>query len=466
MTAEQEAQSRVPWAWFVPGRKIVVARAPGRLDVMGGIADYSGATVLELPLALSATVAAQLSNDGLLTARTTGPEVPPLSNTEISIPLRVLLEGPRDRAPERVRAALLEVEGAWAAYILGPVATLYAQGFLHTLTGLRLSVWSAVFAGAGISSSAALEVASLRAITGLLSIDVDPLLLATIAQQAEHRVAMAPCGIMDQVTAVLGRRDHLLVLKCQPADILGQRELPGEARVFGIDSAIAHRVGGAQYGRVRTATFMGRTILAHQFPDLPPGGYLCNLPLADYVERYAPVLPETMDGASFLDMYGDHGDLATRVEPDVVYRVRDCTSHPVYEQAHVERFLAALDQYEETGDPRALEDAGKAMYRSHESYGQRCGLGTSETDLLVELVREAGPAKGLFGAKITGGGSGGTVAILGAGSMAHHLVEELAAEYRRRTGNAARVIAGSGPGALDLPPWHASTDEHGAVHAR
>jgi L-arabinokinase len=172
-----------------------------------------------------------------------------------------------------------------------------------------------------------------------------------------------------------------------------------------------------------------------------------------------------MDGASFLDAYGSHGDTATQVEPDVLYHVRACTSHPVHEQANVEHFLAALDQYEETGDQDALEDAGKAMYRSHESYGQRCGLGTPETDLLVELVQEAGPARGLFGAKITGGGSGGTVAILGAGPAAHHRVVELAGEYRRRTGNLARVIAGSGPGALDLPPWHATTDEQGAIHA-
>ena len=76
-----------------------------------------------------------------------------------------------------------------------------------------------------------------------------------------------------------------------------------------------------------------------------------------------------------------------------------------------------------------------------------------------------GLTRGLFGAKITGGGSGGTVAILGAGAAAHHTVEEIAEEYRRRTGNPARVIAGSGPGALDLPPWHAVTDAHGAIHA-
>ena len=136
-------------------------------------------------------------------------------------------------------------------------------------------------AGAGISSSAALEVAALRAVQGLLNLDVEPLRLAALAQQAEHRVARAPCGIMDQVTATLGRKDHLLMLRCQPAEVLGHRRLPRDAQVFGIDSGVAHRVAGDQYGRVRVATFMGRAMIAAHGKDAeradPPGGYLCNL---------------------------------------------------------------------------------------------------------------------------------------------------------------------------------------------
>src|SRR5437870_2764299 len=230
--------------WFRPGRPIVVGYAPARLDVMGGIADYSGATVLELPLALGVRVAAQLGDDDLLAVRTDGPAVPRLARPDVSLPTAVLRAGPPGEAPARLRAALEEAGAAWASYILGPLAILQSAGLLPQVAGLRLATWSDVPAGAGISSSAALEVAALRALQGLLDLAFEPLRLAALAQQAEHRVARAPCGIMDQVTATLGRKDHLLMLRCQPADVLGHRRLPRDAQVFGVDSGVAHRVAG------------------------------------------------------------------------------------------------------------------------------------------------------------------------------------------------------------------------------
>jgi L-arabinokinase len=104
------------------------------------------------------------------------------------------------------------------------------------------------------------------------------------------------------------------------------------------------------------------------------------------------------------------------------------------------------------------------MYRSHHSYGARCGLGTPETDLIVDLVRERGPRSGLYGAKITGGGAGGTVAVLGAGSSARAGVEEMVAAYARRSGNTSRVIAGSADGAVAQPVRRVTTEENGEVH--
>jgi L-arabinokinase len=431
---------------------------------MGGIADYSGATVLELPLALGVWVSAQLGDDGLLAVRTDGPAVPRLARPETSVPAAVLQTGPLAEAPARLRAALEEVDAVWASYVLGPLAILRSAGLLPPLAGLRLAVWSDVPAGAGISSSAALEVATLRALQGLFNLDVEPLRLAALAQQAEHRVAHAPCGIMDQVTATLGRKDHLLMLRCQPAEVLGHRRLPRDAQVFGIDSGVAHRVAGDQYGRVRVATFMGRAIIAAHNRADPPGGYLCNLAPERFAAAYERLLPEEMSGAGFLARYGETGDDATTVDPTTTYRVRACTTHPILEQANVVAFLAALDRYEETGDTAALEEAGAAMYRSHHSYGARCGLGTPETDLIVDLVREHGPRSGLYGAKITGGGAGGTVAVLGAGSGACAGVEEIAAAYARRSGNTSRVVAGSADGAVAQSLRRVAIDENGEVH--
>src|SRR2546430_12862350 len=101
--------------WFRPGRPIVVGYAPARLDVMGGIADYSGATVLELPLALGVRIAMQLGDDGLLAVRTSGPAVPPLARPDVAVPVAVLQQaGPAGEAPTRLRAALEEADAIWA----------------------------------------------------------------------------------------------------------------------------------------------------------------------------------------------------------------------------------------------------------------------------------------------------------------------------------------------------------------
>jgi len=100
------------------------------------------------------------------------------------------------------------------------------------------------------------------------------------------------------------------------------------------------------------------------------------------------------------------------------------------------------------GAEPAAREMGALMYASHASYGA-CGLGSDGTDRLVALVREAGVERGMFGAKITGGGSGGTVAVFGS-EGAEPLVRELAARYGRESGRHAEVFARSGPGAAEL----------------
>jgi L-arabinokinase len=428
---------------------------------MGGIADYSGATVLQLPLRNSVYVAAQRTDEGRISVFTDGPWVPNLSTTSASVAAAVFSGAPVADAAKRLRRELLALDAHWAAYVLGPVAVACAAGLLPAIEGLRLSVWSEVPAGAGVSSSAALEVATLRAVLGLYDCTIDPLYLARLAQQAEHQVALAPCGIMDQVTAVLGRREHLLMLRCQPADILGHRRLPDGVTVLGINSGVTHHVAGRQYGRVRIATFMGRRLIAAIDASDPPGGYLCNLELDRFNERYASRLPDTMTGADFLERFGDTGDDATTIDPDDVYHVRDCTTHAVSEQVNIRNFLDGLQQYEGTGDPLGVRLAGQAMLASHDSYGARCGLGTPATDMIVQLVEAAGMSAGLYGAKITGGGAGGTVAVLAHGEQAHASVQSIAEEFGRRSGKRAGIIAGSDHGAISDPVRHIVIDAEG-----
>ena len=134
----------------------------------------------------------------------------------------------------------------------------------------------------------------------------------------------------------------------------------------------------------------------------------------------------------------------TRVQPDREYAVRQATAHPVYENARVTRFAELLGRLRPGANDVAREMA-TLMSESHASYGA-CGLGSEGTDRLVELVRRAGADSGLFGAKITGGGSGGTVAVLGT-SDAETTVREIARRYAEETGREAEVFVGSGSGA-------------------
>src|SRR5689334_11280151 len=116
-----------------------------------------------------------------------------------------------------------------------------------------------------------------------------------------------------------------------------------------------------------------------------------------------------MSGATFLERYTGSTDRVTSIDPGKVYAVRQPTAHPIYEHHRVQLFRALLQQQPVSEERLIL--LGELMYQSHASYSA-CGLGSAGTDRLVELVRQAGPASGLYGAKITGGGAGGTVAVL------------------------------------------------------
>jgi L-arabinokinase len=314
--------------------------------------------------------------------------------------------------------------------------------------------------GKGVSSSAALEVSCLAVIAAHYGVEMTGEEIATASQWAENHVAGAPCGIMDQMTSALGRRDRLLRLRCQPATVEGHVDGPRGYRFYGIDSGIRHAVSGSDYGTVRTAAFMGYRIIA-DVAGLPSSidaenvreadtrwrGYLANITSDEFESRFAAHLPERMTAAEFLRRYDGITDSVTRVDPARDYPVRQATAHPVYEHERVTRFAALLGALRPGADDVARE-MGALMFDSHASYGA-CGLGSEGTDRLVELVREAGAEHGLFGAKITGGGSGGTVAVFGS-AEAEPVVREIAARYERETGRVAEVFADSGPGVEEV----------------
>lgn len=435
-------------AWLGRG-PLFLARAPGRLDLMGGIADYSGSLVLELPLERAAIAVAAIADDGHLRVRTTGAGA--VAAAEAAFPLVEL----RALADLDAAGAYFRAAPTWAAYIAGTAVALHLARGVGLGRGLRLLVDSRVPAGAGVSSSAAIEVASMAAVAACAGVALPSEELASRCQAVENRIVGAPCGIMDQMTSACGRAGQLLALRCQPAEIEGFSALPDDLACWGIDSGERHHVGGADYGAVRVGAFMGQRILAEaaglrvqriperrvSIDDPRWGGWLANIAPSETVP-FLPLLPERMDGAAFLVRYGGIADTVTNVDAARGYAVLRPTLHPIEEHHRVRCFSELLAG---PATPRGRALLGELMYQSHASYGA-CGLGSPGTDLLVRLVREAGPASGLLGAKITGGGSGGTIAVLGRAD-AEPAVREIAERYRARMGKGGTILAGSSPGA-------------------
>jgi L-arabinokinase len=308
-------------------------------------------------------------------------------------------------------------------------------------SGFRIVISSTVPEGKGVSSSAAVEVATMLAAARALDCALTGREMALFCQRAENTVAGAPCGVMDQMTSVFGEPDALLALLCQPAELQPPVPVPPDLEFWGVDSGERHAVGGSDYGAVRTGAFMGLRLLRGEAGL--SAAYLANISPAEFERGLLRHLPDEIAGDAFLARYGPTEDTVTTVDPGRRYRVCAPAAHPVYERARAAEFRHLL---ENSPDEAARVRLGELMYESHASYG-RCGLGSPGTDRLIELVRREGAASGLYGARITGGGSGGTVALLGRRD-AGAAIARVADAYARHTGVHPYVFAGSSPGVL------------------
>lgn len=438
-------------ALFATQPEITIARAPGRLDVMGGIADYSGSQVLELPIAEATLVALQKDDARRLRI------VSILENEERILSFEMpLAELEHDGKPvEYAEAQHYFKSEKWAAYVAGVFLVLMRECGARFDHGARLLISSRVPEGKGVSSSAALEVATMSAVAGAFGVEVGPRETALLCQRVENLIVGAPCGVMDQMTSACGQANQLLSMICQPAELQGSIKLPEGLAVWGIDSGTRHSIGGGDYGSVRAGTFMGYRIIADlaglnveqqgdrvTIDDPQWHGYLANVAPAEFEEKFAANLPESLSGEEFLSRYGGTTDTVTSVEQGRTYAIGAPTVHAIYESQRVREF-AGLLQGGALGHEEKMT-LGKLMYESHASYSA-CGLGSQGTDVLVEMVKKAGADRGLFGAKITGGGSGGTVAVLG-DAEAGMAVRDVAVSYASLTGHQPYIFSGSSPG--------------------
>jgi galactokinase len=445
--------------FFSTEGRIISATAPGRMDIMGGIADYSGSLLLQMPIKHATTVSIQKRNDGVFHFRT---QISKKKTADFIIHVSAI----KDRSLiEGGRIIKSVVGGDWAVYVLGCFLVLEKEKKID-LTGANVFIKSAIPWGKGVSSSAALEVATMNALDQFYKLSLEKEELAVLAQMAENRVAGAPCGLMDQLSSHLGKKNKLLPLICQPHQVDKPISIPRGINFSGIDSGVRHAVSGASYSDVRTAAFMSYTIIAlnegasvevldeartsGKWNKLPYKGFLANIPVSVFEKKYISLLPREISGKDFLSHHKISIDTVTEIDEDKIYKPLVCGSHPVYENARANEFKNLLKGFKKQGDKQqSLKQMGNLMFQSHESYSA-VGLGNEFTDKIIELVRDAGPENGVFGARVSGGGNGGTVCVLNYGKEGKQAVKEIYLQYKRIKKQKLFFFSGSSHGAYTL----------------
>ena len=455
------------------GDPILFSKAPGRLDVMGGISDYSGSHVLEMPLSAGTLVATQVSTSKISPKSATGRIIvnifsPSSDSTDrsnfTSIDLSNLLEIEENGSTKPKEFKLIKAflhkntKDRWAAFVVGafPVLARFQSYVIgKNVQSITMIVGSAgLKEGAGVSSSASLEVACILAIAKAFNIRLEGYQAPILAQIVENEIVGACCGIMDQITSFLGQDNKFISIACtDPFCVRDFIQIPPNIKFWGIDSGVKRSTSSSTYTSCRIAAFMGKKIINEDCAGRIK--HLAELEPAEFESEHQQKLPDFMTGSEFIARYGTHDDPVTEIDPTKVYNIKVCATHPVWENQRTKTFGNILQA---CGGELSLEECrllGNLMCESHISYSE-CGLGSPETDILFHLARKT---DGVYGARITGGGGGGTVCLLTLDNPGgKEAVQAIQREYESRTGIMSTLFHGSSDGAhifgvvrLDFP---------------
>lgn len=352
---------------------MVLGRAPGRVNLIGEHTDYTGGVVLPMATPLLTTVALALRDDDMVNAHTRIPRT----------------EG--DRASFRLGQEALS--GGWIDYVQGVTAALRASG--AALSGFDVDIDSEVPAGSGLSSSAALSVALLRALRTALGLGISDLDIALLGQRAETDFVGAPVGVMDPMAASLGDTGSALFIDTRTLSY-EKIPFPEAASLLVIDSGISHANAGPEY-RARRAE-------CEQITKMLKVAYLGDLKVSE-IPR-APLLPEP---------------LARRLR------------HVVTENERVHAAVSALRSND-------IERLGELLSASHASMRDDYEVSLPDIDRLVTIAEAT---FGVLGARLTGGGFGGCVIALLSRAEAGDIddaARRIVEDYRGATGRDGALL--------------------------
>jgi galactokinase len=421
--------------FFSSALPVYISRAPGRLDLMGGNVDYTGGLVFESTIREATWAAAQRRSDGRIVFW--NPQMKEegwLNHVEFDLQKLSSVHAVKNlvNVSEEIR---------WTSYVLGAFFLLRSRYPEQVRSGASIYIESEVPRNKGVSSSAAVEVAVAKSAAACYGIELQGIDLVEACQWMENVVADSACGVMDQAASVLGDEGCVLPLLCQPCVPRPLVKLPEGLRCWAIDSGVRHAVTGIEYEAARAAAFIGYRMICERegltvrkqesgriprYVDPLWQGFLSNVVPSVFRSKYERYLPEFVSGAEILSLNRVHPDPFTAVRAEINYRVRACTRYAIEENQRIELFVELARNAMQHPSLAACRQMGELMFQSHWSYTE-CGLGCEATDQLIDLVRHHRGDDLLFGAKITGGGAGGTVAVLGSKDAApafHRVVDE------------------------------------------
>jgi len=346
-----------------------IFRAPGRVNLIGEHTDYNDGFVMPAAIGFYTWIAASSRPDRILHVRSGE------FHETIDLSLDSLNGAPRKH---------------WSDFVRGVAAVLRSSGI--SLSGANLIIQGQVPMGAGLSSSASLEVAIGLALLATSREQIPQLDLVKICQRAEHEYVGTRCGIMDQFIAVFASSGHALMIDCRSLESQSLL-IPDDARLVICNSMVKHELASGEYNRRRAECEAGVRIFQKYLPRVSA---LRDVTLAD-LEAHKPELTE------------------------VVYR--RCR-HVVTEN---QRVLDAAEALRGSN----LARFGQLMYESHRSLQHDYEVSSTELDLLVEI---ASSCEGVYGSRMTGGGFGGCTITLVSSHSVEAFRDNITRKYREKTG--------------------------------
>jgi galactokinase len=360
------------------------AVAPGRINLIGEHTDYNDGFVMPMAIDRHVVVAFAPREDRIL--RTCSLEYGQTRELSLETLERRTATEPGKRS----------ARGGWFGYVAGVAWAMLGAG--EALRGADLAIASDVPAGAGLSSSAALEIAVARALAAISDLEWDPRRAARLAQRAEHEFAGVACGIMDQLAVAAAREGCALLIDCRSLETRDV-PIPAAARLLVFDSGVRRELAASAYNDRRAA---------------------CERVVAELRSRHAWVRAlRDVDDALLAEVAGS-------LDPIDVRRA----SHVIAENL---RPAALADAFADGN----LERAGRLMMHSHASLRDLYEVSSPELDALVDL---AIVQPGCTGARLTGAGFGGCAIALAEAGSVERVMSSVEAGYEERTGRSTTAF--------------------------